>query len=108
MSLSLPTSRACVAVGPVFYTPGLRSQLLVILLLCLLSLSFCGSRLRLGNGLQNVMAIYNAVLTGRRVVFVGYNHAAGDVCKIVLAACALVSPPIQVGGVGRGRGREIF
>ncbi|CAN0551177.1 unnamed protein product [Ectocarpus sp. 8 AP-2014] len=41
------------------------------------------------------MAIYNAVLTGRRVIFVGYNHAAGDVCKIVLAACALVSPPIQ-------------
>ncbi|CAN0181531.1 unnamed protein product, partial [Ectocarpus fasciculatus] len=46
---------------------------------------------------QNVMAIYNAVLTGRRVIFVGYNHAAGDVCKIVLAACALVSPPIQQG-----------
>ncbi|CAN0090813.1 unnamed protein product, partial [Ectocarpus sp. 4 AP-2014] len=46
---------------------------------------------------QNVMAIYNAVLTGRRVIFVGYNHAAGDVCKIVLAACALVSPPLQQG-----------
>lgn len=42
------------------------------------------------------MTIYNAVLTGRRVLFVGYNHAAGDVCKIVLAACALVSPPIHV------------
>ena len=42
------------------------------------------------------MSIYNAVLTGRRVLFVGYNHAAGDVCKIVLAACALVSPPVQV------------
>eukprot|EP00904_Undaria_pinnatifida_P005219 jgi/Undpi1/1827/HiC_scaffold_12.g05214.m1 len=44
---------------------------------------------------QSIMSIYNAVLTGRRVMFVGYNHAAGDVCKIVLAACALVSPPIQ-------------
>lgn len=42
------------------------------------------------------MSIYNAVLTGQRVLFVGYNHAAGDVCKIVLAACALVSPPLQV------------
>lgn len=42
------------------------------------------------------MAIYNAVLTGQRVLFVGYNHSAGEVCKIVLAACALVSPPVQV------------
>lgn len=42
------------------------------------------------------MTIYNAVLTGQRVLFVGYNHAAGDVCKIVLAACALVSPPLEV------------
>ncbi|CAM9773411.1 unnamed protein product [Scytosiphon promiscuus] len=50
---------------------------------------------------QSVMSIYNAVLTGRRVLFVGYNHAAGDVCKIVLAACALVSPPVHVrNGVG--------
>lgn len=73
-----------------------------------IALSLCGWCTHLGNGLQNMMAIYNAVLTGRRVIFVGYNHAAGDVCKIVLAACALVSPPIQVGGVGRGRGRDIL
>lgn len=48
------------------------------------------------------MTIYNAVLTGRRVLFVGYNHAAGDVCRIVLAACALVSPPIHVRDRQRG------
>ncbi|CAM9659828.1 unnamed protein product, partial [Chrysoparadoxa australica] len=41
------------------------------------------------------MKIYNAVLTGQRVLFVGYNHAAGDVCKIVLAACAMVAPPLH-------------
>ncbi|CAN0338931.1 unnamed protein product, partial [Phaeothamnion confervicola] len=41
------------------------------------------------------MRIYNAVLTGQRVLFVGYNHAAGDVCKVVLAACAMVAPPLE-------------
>lgn len=45
------------------------------------------------------MRIYNAVLTGQRVLFVGYNHAAGDVCEFVLAAASMVSPP--VGGVLR-------
>lgn len=40
------------------------------------------------------MRVYNAVLTGQRVLFVGYNHAAGDVCKFVLAACAMVAPPL--------------
>ncbi|CAN0141396.1 unnamed protein product, partial [Discosporangium mesarthrocarpum] len=44
---------------------------------------------------QSFIRIYNAVLTGQRVLFVGYNHAAGDVCKMVLAACALVSPPVE-------------
>lgn len=48
---------------------------------------------------QSITSVYNAVLTGQRVLFVGYNHAAGDVCKIVLAACALVSPPVEVGRV---------
>lgn len=52
------------------------------------------------------MTIYNAVLTGQRVLFVGYNHAAGDVCKIVLAACALVSPPFEVGIPKQGSGKE--
>lgn len=52
--------------------------------------------------LQSVMTIYNAVLTGQRVLFVGHNHAAGHVCKIVLAACALVSPPIEVTSLPQG------
>lgn len=42
-----------------------------------------------------VMRIYSAVVTGQRVLFVGYNHAAGDVCKIVLAACAMAAPPLK-------------
>ncbi len=41
----------------------------------------------------STMRIYNALLTGVRILFVGYNHAAGDVCKFVLAACAMVAPP---------------
>ncbi|KAG5182589.1 docking domain of Afi1 for Arf3 in vesicle trafficking-domain-containing protein [Tribonema minus] len=41
------------------------------------------------------MRIYNAVITGQRVLFVGYNHAAGDVGKLVLAACAMVAPPLR-------------
>lgn len=51
---------------------------------------------RLELNVQSVMTIYNAVLTGRRVLFVGYNHPAGEICEIVLAACALVSPPFEV------------
>jgi Stabilization of polarity axis len=41
------------------------------------------------------MRIYNAVITGQRVLFVGYNHAAGDVGKLALAACAMVAPPLR-------------
>ncbi len=41
----------------------------------------------------STMKIYNALLTGARVLFIGYNHATGDVCKFVVAACAMVSPP---------------
>jgi hypothetical protein len=41
----------------------------------------------------SAMKIYNAVLIGARILFVGYNHAAGDVGKFVLAACAMISPP---------------
>lgn len=38
------------------------------------------------------MRIYNAILTRQRIIFVGYNHAARDVCRMVLSSAASVSP----------------
>lgn len=42
---------------------------------------------------EPVMRIYHAILTKQRVLFVGYNHAAGDLAQIVLSAVAMVAPP---------------
>ncbi|CAE7491469.1 mesA [Symbiodinium microadriaticum] len=44
--------------------------------------------------LQGSMRIFNAVLTRKRVLFVGYDHAAGDVSQMVLSAVAMVAPPL--------------
>jgi len=41
-----------------------------------------------------VMRIFHGIITGQRILFVGYNHAASDVAQMVLSAVALVSPPI--------------
>lgn len=35
---------------------------------------------------ENTMKIYNAIIIKKRVLFVGYDHAAGDVCQMVLSA----------------------
>jgi hypothetical protein len=35
---------------------------------------------------ENAMKIYNAIVTKQRVLFVGYDHAAGDVCQMVMSA----------------------
>ena len=43
---------------------------------------------------EPVMRIYHAVLTKQRVLFVGYNHAAGDLAQIVLSAVAMTAPPM--------------
>ena len=43
---------------------------------------------------QGAMRIFHAVLTRKRVLFVGYDHAAGDVCQMVLSAVAMVAPPL--------------
>jgi hypothetical protein len=43
---------------------------------------------------ENAMKIYHHILTKKRVLFVGYDHAAGDVCQMVLSAVNMVSPPI--------------
>ncbi|KAI0034716.1 spindle pole body interacting protein [Vararia minispora EC-137] len=38
-----------------------------------------------------IMILFNALVTGKRIVFLGYNRAAGQVCSYVLSACALGS-----------------
>lgn len=44
---------------------------------------------------DNTMKIFHAILTKKRVMFVGYDHAAGDVCQMVLSAVGMVSPPLN-------------
>ncbi len=43
---------------------------------------------------EQTMKIFNAVLCQRRVLFLGYQLPAGEVCAHVVAACLLVSPPL--------------
>lgn len=45
------------------------------------------------------MLLMNALLTEKRIIFLGNGHPAGDVANFVLAACALGSGS---GGVLRG------
>ncbi|TMW57285.1 hypothetical protein Poli38472_003210 [Pythium oligandrum] len=44
---------------------------------------------------EQSMILYNAVLTGQRVLVLGYNQPAGDVCNYVLAMSSLVCPPLN-------------
>ncbi|KAJ5365432.1 hypothetical protein N7517_008318 [Penicillium concentricum] len=50
-----------------------------------------------------VIVLVNAVLTQKRVVFLGHNRPSGEVAEAVLAACALAS-----GGILRGFTRHAF
>ncbi|KAF9540878.1 hypothetical protein EC957_003684 [Mortierella hygrophila] len=52
-----------------------------------------------GPNTHPIMLLMNALLTGKRVIFLGNGHPAGDVANFVLAACALGSGS---GGVLRG------
>ncbi|KAF9991751.1 hypothetical protein BGZ80_008930, partial [Entomortierella chlamydospora] len=52
-----------------------------------------------GQNTHPIMLLMNALLTGKRVIFLGNGHPAGDVANYVLAACALGSGS---GGVLRG------
>ena len=38
---------------------------------------------------ESSMKIYNAIVMKKRVLFVGYDHAAGDVCQMVLSAVSV-------------------
>jgi hypothetical protein len=50
-----------------------------------------------------IIALVNAMLTQKRVIFLGHNRPSGEVAEAVLAACALTS-----GGILRGFTRHAF
>ncbi|KAI1002725.1 hypothetical protein K3495_g5480 [Podosphaera aphanis] len=50
-----------------------------------------------------IIVLVNAILTQKRVIFLGYNRPSGEVAEAVLAACALTS-----GGILRGFTRHAF
>ncbi|KAK4193610.1 docking domain of Afi1 for Arf3 in vesicle trafficking-domain-containing protein [Podospora australis] len=50
-----------------------------------------------------IIVLINALLTQKRVIFLGHNMPSGEVAEAVLAACALVS-----GGILRGFTRHAF
>lgn len=56
-----------------------------------------------GPNTHPVIVLVNALLTQKRVIFLGYNLPSGEVAETVLAACALAS-----GGVLRGFTRHAF
>ena len=50
-----------------------------------------------------IIVLVNAILTQKRVIFIGHNRPSGEVAEAVLAACALAS-----GGILRGFTRHAF
>ncbi|KAI1800612.1 spindle pole body interacting protein [Daldinia bambusicola] len=56
-----------------------------------------------GPGTHPIIVLANALLTQKRIIFVGHNMPSGEVAEAVLAACALAS-----GGVLRGFTRHAF
>jgi hypothetical protein len=50
-----------------------------------------------------IIVLVNAMLTQKRVIFLGHNRPSGEVAEAVLAACALAS-----GGILRGFTRHAF
>src|SRR3984885_4564924 len=50
-----------------------------------------------------IIVLVNALLTQKRIVFLGHNRPSGEVAEAVLAACALTS-----GGILRGFTRHAF
>ncbi|TVY86738.1 Protein mesA, partial [Lachnellula willkommii] len=56
-----------------------------------------------GANTHPIIVLANAILTQKRVIFLGHNRPSGEVAEAVLAACALVS-----GGILRGFTRHAF
>lgn len=44
---------------------------------------------------SQVMTIFNAIVLEKRVIFMGFNCPMEELCKTVLAAVAMVSPPLR-------------
>mmetsp|Transcript_24426 Transcript_24426/g.34241 ORF Transcript_24426/g.34241 Transcript_24426/m.34241 type:complete len:672 (+) Transcript_24426:134-2149(+) len=44
---------------------------------------------------NQVLTIYNGLLQQKRILFLGFDCAAGEVCEYVLAACCMVCPPLK-------------
>ncbi|KAI5864503.1 spindle pole body interacting protein [Durotheca rogersii] len=56
-----------------------------------------------GAGTHPIIVLANALLTQKRIIFVGHNMPSGEVAEAVLAACALAS-----GGILQGFTRHAF
>ncbi|RYO87954.1 hypothetical protein DL762_004004 [Monosporascus cannonballus] len=56
-----------------------------------------------GPGTHPIVVLVNALLTQKRIIFLGHNMPSGEVAEAVLAACALAS-----GGLLRGFTRHAF
>ncbi|KJK78506.1 hypothetical protein H634G_06204 [Metarhizium anisopliae BRIP 53293] len=56
-----------------------------------------------GAGTHPIIVLVNALLTQKRIIFLGHNMPSGEVAEAVLAACALAS-----GGLLRGFTRHAF
>ncbi|KAN0011867.1 hypothetical protein ACTFIU_007438 [Dictyostelium citrinum] len=44
---------------------------------------------------NDVMKIFNGVLSQKRIIFLGYGCGADEICNYVLAACSMVCPPLK-------------
>lgn len=44
---------------------------------------------------NQIMHIYNGLLTQKRILFLGFECSAGEVSEYVLAACCMVCPPLK-------------
>ncbi|CAB4409813.1 unnamed protein product [Rhizophagus irregularis] len=58
-----------------------------------------------GNQTQPIILLLNALLTQKRIIFLGHGHPSGDVANYVLSACAMGSGS---GGVLRGFSERAF
>lgn len=56
-----------------------------------------------GSSTHPIIVLANALLTQKRIIFLGHNRPSGEVAEAVLAACALAS-----GGILRGFTRHAF
>ncbi|KAF2073339.1 hypothetical protein CYY_005357 [Polysphondylium violaceum] len=44
---------------------------------------------------NDIMKIFNGILSQKRIIFLGYGCSADEVCNYVLAACSMVCPPLK-------------